>query len=179
MSFRDVCRIDGAAAEESCRLRFFAGNLGGSAKILKLLGIRPGHLRGDAIDLPEGPVDAESVIFVESSEAVSRFQGGVKRARIMIALVNPGLIGVGRAREGLIVVFEDKNGLSVTSATLRRVEPVKPCAKDDFVVMMQGRPIEAGGAYGEICSENCNAASRNAHGEGHKTYWGICISHIK
>lgn len=150
MSFRDVCRIDGAAAEESCRLRFFAGNLGGSAKILKLLGIRPGHLRGDAIDLPEGPVDAESVIFVESSEAVSRFQGGVKRARIMIALVNPGLIGVGRAREGLIVVFEDRDGLPVTSSTLRCIELVKPCAEDDFVVMVQGRLAEAEGTDGRI-----------------------------
>lgn len=92
VSFREVCRIDEAAAEESCRLRFFAGNLGGSAKILKLLDIRPGHLRGDAIDLPEGPVDAEPVIFVESSEAVSRFQGGVKRTGVMIALVGSGLI---------------------------------------------------------------------------------------
>lgn len=101
VSFREVCRIDEAAAEESCRLRFFAGNLGGSAKILKLLDIRPGHLRGDAIDLPEGPVDAEPVIFVESSEAVSRFQGGVKRTGIMIALVDPGLIDIGRARKSI------------------------------------------------------------------------------
>lgn len=68
MFFRDVRCIYEAVAEESCRLRFFAGNLGGSAKILKLLGIRPGHLRGNAIDLPEGPVDAEPVIFVESLE---------------------------------------------------------------------------------------------------------------
>ncbi len=146
VSFRDVCRIDEAAAEESCRLRFFAGNLGGSAKILKLLGIRPGHLREDAIDLPEGPVDAESVIFVESSEAVSRFQGGVKRTGIMIALVDSGLIGVGRAREGLIVVFEDRDGLPVTSSTLRCIELVKPCAEDEFVVVVHGRPIDAGGA---------------------------------
>lgn len=66
-------------------------------KILELLGICPGHLRGDAIDLPEGPVDAESVIFVELLEAVSRFQGGVKRTGIMIALVDAYLINVGRA----------------------------------------------------------------------------------
>lgn len=68
----------------------------------------------------------------------------------MIALVDPGLIDIGRAREGLIVVFEDKDGLSVTPATLCCIESVKPCAKDDFVVVMQGRPIEAGGADGEI-----------------------------
>lgn len=37
-------------------------------KILELLGICPGHLRGDAIDLPEGSVNAESIIFVESLE---------------------------------------------------------------------------------------------------------------
>ena len=150
VSFRDVCRIDEAAAEESFRLRFFAGNLGGSAKILKLLGIRPGHLREDAIDLPEGPVDAESVIFVESSEAVSRFQGGVKRTGIMIALVDACLIDIGRAQEGLIVVFEDKDGLPVTSSMLCCIELVKPCAEDDFVVVAQGCLIEAGGADREI-----------------------------
>lgn len=82
----------------------------------------------------------------------------------MIALVNPGLIGVGRVREGLIVVFEDRDGLPVTSSTLRCIELVKPCAEDDFVVVAQGCPIEAGSADEEICSENCNAASRDAHG---------------
>lgn len=74
----------------------------------------------------------------------------MKRTGIMIALVDACLIDIGRAQEGLIVVFEDKNGLSVTSATLRRVEPVKPCAKDDFVVMVQGRLAEAEGTDGRI-----------------------------
>lgn len=62
----------------------------------------------------------------------------------MIALVDSGLIGVSGAREGLIVVFEDRDGLPVTPSTLRCIELVKPCAEDDFVVMVHGRPIEAG-----------------------------------
>lgn len=74
----------------------------------------------------------------------------MKRARIVVALMDAGLIDVGCAREGLVIVLEDKSGLPVTSATLCRIEPVKPCAKDGFVVMVQERPIDAGGAYGEI-----------------------------
>lgn len=67
--------------------------------------------------------------------------------------MDAGLIDVGRAREGLLVVFEDEDGLPVTPATLRRVEPVQPCAEDDFVVMVQGRPIEVGGADGRIVTQ--------------------------
>lgn len=54
----------------------------------------------------------------------------------MIVLMNPGLINVGRPREGFIVVLENQGGLVVAPATLCRMEPVQPCAKDDFVVMM-------------------------------------------
>lgn len=61
----------------------------------------------------------------------------MKRTGIMIALVDACLIDIGRAQEGLIVVFEDKGGLPVTSSMLCRVEPVQPCAEDDFVVMVQ------------------------------------------
>lgn len=102
------------------------------------------------IDLLEESVGAESVIFAETLEIPDRFQGGVKRTRLMIVLVDSGLIDVGRTWKGLIVVFEDKDGLPVTLATFCRVELVKPCAKDDFVVMVQGRPTEIGGAAGEI-----------------------------
>ena len=68
MLFRDVCRIDEAGSEELRRLRFVAGNPGGFTKVFKLPGICIWHLRGDAIYLLEGLVDAEAVIFVESLE---------------------------------------------------------------------------------------------------------------
>ena len=47
-------------------------------------------------------------------------------------------------------MLEDKNGLPVTSATLCRIETVKPCTKDDFVVVAQGRLSEAEGTDGRI-----------------------------
>lgn len=59
----------------------------------------------------------------------------MKRARVMIALMNSGLINVGCPQEGFIVVLENQDGLVVTPATLCRMEPVKSCAKNDFVIV--------------------------------------------
>lgn len=79
----------------------------------------------------------------------------------MIALMNSGLINVGCPQEGFIVVLENQDGLVVTPATLCRVEPVRPCAEDEFVVVVHGRPIDAGGAdrggcnvdAGKVCDD--------------------------
>lgn len=62
----------------------------------------------------------------------------------MIALMDSSLIAISGAREELIAVLKDKDGLAMAPTALCRIEPAKPSAKDDFVVMKQGRLIEAG-----------------------------------
>ena len=49
--------------------------------------------------------------------------------------MDSSLIGVSGAREGFVVVLKDKNGLPTASATLRCMETVKPCDKNDFVIV--------------------------------------------
>lgn len=104
-------------------------------KTLELLGVCPRHFGRNAVTLLERFVDVESIVLVKSLEVSSGFHSGMKRARVMIALMNSGLINVGCPQEGFIVVLENQDGLVETPATLCRMEPVKSCAKNDFVIV--------------------------------------------
>ena len=93
-------------------MQFLAGNAGRLAEMLKLSAARPGIVCRGGVNLVELPVDAETKILIEPFKITGRLHGRGNGAGVMVPLMNPGLIDVGRPPKRRPVTFQNQDGLS-------------------------------------------------------------------